>query len=415
MLQKLATNASLFFNNISAQINVCQDDTLKQRLVLWHNTRMLLKATALNDNIFVNELSFVPLFGLTNGLWTYSAGQFESCTIDSQKRALVDSTFHPDAILTTTLVNEYNIRGTKDDSYFKCLRHQYLDSMHRCLFTSIECSTFNPLFDVNCNDIRNLTTLSTAVSNLIRSVGDWICRGSPSEDGVISITPSGHMQLVFNDFSDAAVDIMHRTYNHWIEDSSAIEEAAVGFCVSADGTRARVTSATMGYLVRKVLYFLSKYKTKDVFKKCPISDKVLAEYASEPITTRELMEELIYFSLQGDLNPFVFSTAKVRAAMAKAVIEECQLTDLSKQAFTELKLDATPLITATPKWAVKGWTATSAFRYVLRRGEDQCVVYEINGAVDNDIDPEKKAAIKRYDRGSLRLSWLKGSKQPEAV
>lgn len=415
MLQRLAANASLFFHNIGEQIQAAEDNTLKERLILWNSTRLLMKSTGLNDNIFVNELSFVPLFGLTNGLWTYSQGAFESCTVDSQKQAFADGILYPDSIFTATLVNEYNIRAAKDDPYFKSLKHRYLDDMHRCLFTSVDCQTVNQLFDLQCNDIRNLTILSTAICNLIKSVTDWICRGSPSEDGVINIMPSGSVQLVFNDFSDVAGDIMHQTYNHWVEESSAVEETPVGLCISADGARARVTSATMGYLVRRVLYFLSKYKTKDVFKKCPISDKVLMDYVSEPITTRELMEELLYFSLQGDLNPFVFSTAKVRKAMAKAIIEECELVEKSQQSYTEVKLGTMPESAKNAKWVVKGWSATSAFRYILRRGDDQCVVYEINGAVDNALDPDKKAAIVRYDRGSLRLSWIKGAKQSNAI
>lgn len=378
-------------------------NTKNSRLGLWIATRSTLASVGISKSLFYEELSWLSLMMECDGIWIYSKGKAEALEEAVLKQLFADNLTAPASVLSDSLTNVFNDACRSSNGYSKDAISCFCDALRRCVVTGIETISVSPLFSLKCNDVRNVTTMSVSVGAFLGAIQSISADSKSIEGSKLSVLPSG--LLYYPEPNDAAEDSdrgLSHHYNRWIQSPSVLEQSNVRLEVSANGKNASCTPLFAGYLARRILYFIHKYGSAAVLNVCPLNSTQLLEYVAMPITTRELMEEISYFAIQGDINPWVFIGSKERKQLAVTILAPitCKPELIGPLKLKQAKATKEIPTSANSRWKVKAYSYVTLCRFVLQRGTETRTFTEGLGV---EIPEDIQKAIQQYRKLSLSL------------
>lgn len=280
----------------------------KELISTFVESRTLLTTLKLPKSVFLEEVSWIKQIPMLQR-WVYSNGRSENESLDEVQEALAKRVFNLEATLLASLVKG-NPAAAKSTTFENDLTELARKDMNTSFLFGAKCNSqdYRVLIrGLPVGEARTLLPLTPVECAMMEHVQEFT---NQQQEIVLAGTSPDTRDYVrcIPDASECSVD---QFYNNWIvgadnEELTQLDGVYTQTSISTDGMYCGLDNQRLGQMARLILYFKDKYGDMGLRVRPSMSDERLLLYCMAPVSTGELLREVLYYDKQGDLNPFVF-------------------------------------------------------------------------------------------------------------
>ena len=377
-------------------------------LKLFVDSRKLMQVVDIRKSLFVEELAWLKHIDIM-GRWVYSRGITEKCCSEAVQELLRLGLQSIDLTLQKTLICSENPAASASTTFFNdsvMLCHEQLG--HSFLINAPVASTdlhsLFPLMSMRSGEVRAVVPLTKLEASVLEHVERFTDESQPVG---LRVNATRNSVLLAPTADDVDIEYL---YNKWIKDSSRFDIYPPHCEFSLDGKVCSLDKIRLGEISRLLLYLKDKYDTCLPAGHLFMTNETILKYCCEPVTVAERFRELVYFHVQGDVNPFVFLAGNREMCLgyAKSVLNRTSIREgpvrwplsaelepvyRKKNECSERKYPPIVKVAASANVVVRNYNVHQTDGKTIKR-------FWVKDD-DKDLPPEVISAIAEYEKNEL--------------
>lgn len=280
-------------------------NTDRELLAMFVESRGLLDTLKIAKTLFVEEVCWVKHIQLLQR-WLYSSGKSETQSLDEVQEALSKRVFNLEATVLSALVHG-NPVSAKSTTFENDLVNVARVEANTSFLFGVKCNSNDirvAIHGMPVGEVRSLLPLTALECSILEHVREL----TEKHQDMVLTSVSPDVRDFVRCIPSAAKCSIDQFYNDWVieENGSLLADVPTKTSLSVDGKLCALDHQRLGQMARLILYFKDKYGETGLRVWPSMSDQKLLTYCTAPVSAGEILREVLYFDLQGDVNPFVF-------------------------------------------------------------------------------------------------------------